>query len=90
MANNNNFSSFRDLCLETVKRLIDYKWKCNFGFSAANDILQNGRFFKRIFIMLSRFFIFYFVVWSTSNLFTFVKDVSSIRNNRITSEIMLT
>nr|XP_034306682.1 uncharacterized protein LOC105328276 isoform X5 [Crassostrea gigas] len=30
-----------DLCLETVKRLIDYNLKCNFGFSAANDILQN-------------------------------------------------
>lgn len=31
----------RDLCLETVKRFIDYKRKCNFGFSTANDILQD-------------------------------------------------
>lgn len=96
MANNNNVSSFRDLCLETVKRFIDYKWKCNFGFSTANDILQNGRFFKINFIILSRFFflfycnLFTFVVWNNCNLLFFEKDVSSILHKRITFEIMPT
>eukprot|EP00105_Crassostrea_gigas_P032541 XP_011455577.1 PREDICTED: uncharacterized protein LOC105348013 [Crassostrea gigas] len=31
----------RDLCLETVKRFIDYDWKCNFRLSNAKDILQD-------------------------------------------------
>lgn len=44
MANDNNFSSFRDLCLETVKRFIDYDWKCYFRLSNAKDILQDGSF----------------------------------------------
>lgn len=31
----------RDLCLETVKRFIDYDWKCLFGLSNAKDILRD-------------------------------------------------
>lgn len=53
--NNNIVSPFRDLCLETVKRFIDYEVECNFGLRNAEDLLQDGRFFKIIFIILSRF-----------------------------------
>lgn len=61
MANDNNFSSFRDLCLETVKRFIDYGWKCNFRLSNAKDILQDGSFlFLNLFFILSRFSVFEF------------------------------
>lgn len=49
MANDNNFSSFRDLCLETVKRFIDYEWECDFGLSDAKEFLRDGRFFKNNF-----------------------------------------
>lgn len=49
------FFSFRNLCLETVNRFIDYEWKCDFGLDTEKNILQNGRFFKIIFIILSQF-----------------------------------
>lgn len=40
---NNNFSPFRDLCLETVLRFINHRDKCEFNLSTAEDILQDGR-----------------------------------------------
>lgn len=49
------FFSFRNLCLETVNRFIDYEWKCDFGLDTEKKILQNGRIFKIIFIILSQF-----------------------------------
>lgn len=87
MANNNIVFSFRDLCLETVNRFIDYEWKCDFGLDNAKNILQNGRFFRIIFIILSQFIFLICRNW-VGNLFTFVKDVFSINNNRITFEIV--
>lgn len=59
MANDNNVSSFRDLCLETVKRFIDYEWKCIFGLSKAKDILRDGSFlFLNIFFHIVAIFCF--------------------------------
>lgn len=81
------FFSFRNLCLETVNRFIDYEWKCDFGLDTEKNILQNGRFFKIIFIILSQFIFLICRNW-VSNLFTFVKDVLSINSNRITFEIV--
>lgn len=81
------FFSFRNLCLETVNRFIDYEWKCDFGLDTEKNILQSGRFFKIIFIILSQFIFLICRNW-VSNLFTFVKDVLSINSNRITFEIV--
>lgn len=89
MANDNNFSSFRDLCLETVKRFIDYEWKCIFRLSTAKDILQDGSFlFLNFFSYCCDFLFLNFVVLSNCNLFTFVIDVWSISKSKITFEIV--
>lgn len=52
---NNVVSHFRDLCLETVARFRDYQQKCSFKKSAAEDILQDGRLFIIILIIVVKY-----------------------------------
>lgn len=41
----------RDLCLETGARFRDYQYRCHFNPSTAEDILQDGKLFKMIFVI---------------------------------------
>lgn len=50
--NNNIVSSFRDLCLETAVRFIDHQNKCEFDLSTAEDILQDGRLFIKMLVIV--------------------------------------
>lgn len=50
--NNNIVSSFRDLCLETAVRFIDHQNKCEFNLSTAEDILQDGRLFIKMLVIV--------------------------------------
>lgn len=43
----------RDLCLETGARLKDYQYRCHFNPSTAENILQDGKLFKMILVIVA-------------------------------------